>query len=267
MTTATADQLSARPARTRAADWPRAWRALRALIADPDRTDQVAHFIIAVGGGGDLRVFERFRAHPVGRRLLAERTSLPDTLADLPRLTALPPGSLGHTYAEFMGGEQLDPKGVVNEFRAAEDPELAATVDPDERYFFERFDVIHDLWHVLTGYGRDEAGEAANLAFTLAQFPTRGIAILVVAAALIGPKDLLFTWQRYLYQAWKRGRRAVDLTVVAYESLLPLPLDEVRALLAIRPAAEAHPQGIIAGTRDGQPAGSSPMSSSANGGG
>jgi ubiquinone biosynthesis protein COQ4 len=223
---------------------------LRALIADPQRTDQVAQFIIAVGGGGDLRVFERFRVHPVGRRILAERSSLPDVLADLPRLAALPPGSFGRAYADFMGGEKLDPKGVVNEFRAAEDPELAAAVDPDERFFFERFDVIHDLWHVLTGYGRDEAGEAANLAFTLAQFPTRGVAILVLAALLIGPKDLRLTWQRYVYRAWARGRRAVDLTVVGYETLLSLPLDEVRALLNIRPASEAHPNGIIASNRD-----------------
>ncbi len=252
MTTATVDQPLPRPVRKRPADWRRAWRALRALIADPERTDQVAHFIIAIGGSGDLRVFEKFRTHPVGRRLLAERTSLPDILADLPRLAALPPGSLGHAYAQFMGGERLDPKGVVNEFRAAEDTELAASVDPDERFFFERFDVIHDLWHVLTGYGRDEAGEAANLAFTLAQFPTRGIGILVLAAAVIGRTDLRLTWQRYLYQAWRRGRRAVDLTVAPYETLLPLPLDEVRALLGIRPAAEAHAQGIISGNRYGE---------------
>ena len=80
---------------TRAADWPRAWRALRALIADPQRTDQVAQFIVAVGGSGDLRAVARFRAHPGGKRLLAERPSLPDVLSDLPRLAALPAGSFG----------------------------------------------------------------------------------------------------------------------------------------------------------------------------
>ena len=234
----------------RTADWPRAWRALRTLIADPERTDQVVQFIMAVGGGGDLRAFKRFSAHPGGRRLLAERPSLPDMLSDLARLAALPAGSLGHTYAQFMQGEKLNPTGIVDEFRAAEDPALAPAVDPDERWFFERFDVIHDLWHVITGYGRDEAGEAANLAFTLAQFPTRGVAFLVLAAALIGPKDFRLSWQRYLYRAWRRGRRAICMTVVPYESLLPLPLDDVRTLLAIQPAMEAHPQGILVGNRD-----------------
>ena len=247
-TTPTRNQTT--PLATRTADWPRAWRALRALIADPERTDQVVQFINAVGGGGDLRAFARFRAHPGGQRILAERSSLPDTLSDLPRLAALPAGSLGRAYADFMQGEKLDPTGIVDEFRAAEDPALAPAVDPDERFFFERFDVIHDLWHVLTGYGRDEAGEAANLAFTLAQFPTRGVAFLVLAAAVIGPKDLRLSWQRYLYRAWRRGRRAVDMTVAPYESLLALPLEDVRTLLGIEPATKAHPQGIVVANRD-----------------
>ena len=33
---------------------------------------------------------------------------------------------------------------------------------------------MHDLWHVLTGYGMDEAGEAANLAFSLGAGPESG---------------------------------------------------------------------------------------------
>src|SRR5215470_16940044 len=83
----------------RRGDFRRAWRALRAVIADPERTDLVVEFLNAVGGNGDVRAFQRFRAHPTGQRLLAERPSLPDTLADLPSLSAMPPGSLGRAYA------------------------------------------------------------------------------------------------------------------------------------------------------------------------
>jgi ubiquinone biosynthesis protein COQ4 len=236
---------------SRAADWPRAWRALRALIADPERTDRVAEFIVAVGGSGDLRALARFRSHPGGKRLLGNRPSLPDLLSDLPRLAALPAESFGRAYAEFMQNEKLDPTGIVDEFRALEDSAETPAIDPVERWFFERLDVTHDLWHVLTGYGRDEAGEAANLAFTLAQYPTRAVAFLVLAAAVIGPKDWRASWPRYLYRAWRRGRRAACLTVAPYEVLLPLPLEDVRTLLGIQPAAEAHPLGIIAGDRSG----------------
>ena len=226
--------------------WRRAWRALREIIADPDRTDKVIEFINAVGGKGDLRAFDRFRNHPEGARLLADRPSLLNTLSDLPALEALPPGTFGRAYADFMLGEQLDPDGIVKEFRNSD---TTAPVDPDLGWFFERMDTAHDLWHVLTGYGRDEAGEAANLAFTLAQLGSRGVAFLTLTAAVVGPKDLTFSWQRYLFQAWRRGRRAAWLPLARYEELLPLPLAEVRARLCIEPGELTHPSGIIVADR------------------
>ena len=79
--------------------------------------------------------------------------------------------------------------------------------------------------------------------------PTRGIALIVLAAAFIGPKDVRFTWQRYLLRAWRRGRRAKLLTAVPYEKLLALPLGEVRARLDIEPPNVAHPEGIIVANR------------------
>ena len=81
----------------------------------------------------------------------------------------------------------------------------------------------------------------------MAQFPNRGIALLTLAAAVVGPKDATCAWQRYLYRAWRRRRRASWLLVVPYERLLPEPLDAVRRELRIEPPESAHPQGIIVG--------------------
>ena len=39
----------------------------------------------------------------------------------------------------------------------------------DERWMGERLRDIHDLFHVITGYGRDALGELCLLAFTNAQ--------------------------------------------------------------------------------------------------
>ena len=52
----------------------------------------------------------------------------------------------------------------------------AEPVDADRETFGNRLRDMHDLWHVLTGYGMDEAGEAANLAFNLGQIWSLGIA-------------------------------------------------------------------------------------------
>jgi ubiquinone biosynthesis protein COQ4 len=109
---------------------------------------------------------------------------------------------------------------------------------------------MHDLWHVLTGYGMDEAGEAANLAFSGGQFPNLGMALMVGAAAVLGPKDWKLTWPRYLLAAWRRGRQTPSLSVAPYEELLPLPLEEVRRRLGVPPAATVHPRGIAVAERD-----------------
>jgi ubiquinone biosynthesis protein COQ4 len=106
---------------------------------------------------------------------------------------------------------------------------------------------MHDLWHVLTGYGRDEAGEAANLAFSFAHMPFRGVALILFGIALNSPPEGLgrVGWLRYLYRAWRRGRQSAWLPSVRYERLLARPLEEVRQTLRIPPARTVHPQGVI----------------------
>jgi ubiquinone biosynthesis protein COQ4 len=234
-------------------DWPRAWKALKVLIADADRTDQVFEIIDALSGRSFERSFVAFAAHPDGARLLRERPSLLATLSDREALAALPPGSFGRAYADFMQAGNLTADGLVEADAEAERnrPDPLGEVDPDLRYFGERNRDMHDLWHVLTGYGRDEAGEAANLAFTQAQIPSTGIALIVVAAAVLGPKDLTLSWPRYLYAAWRRGKQTSLLSAAPYEELLPLPLDEVRRRLGVPPASAAHPDGIVVANRTG----------------
>lgn len=246
------DPVSQRAAPARKLDWGRAWQALRILIADAERTDQVFEIIDALSGRSFERCFARFAAHPDGARLLRERPDLLGTLSDRSALGQLPPGSFGRAYAAFMDEGGLTADGLVEADLEAErsSPSPPLEVDPDMRWFGERNRDMHDLWHVLTGYGRDEAGEAANLAFTQAQLPNPGIALIVGAAALVGPKDLKLSWPRYLHAAWRRGKRTSLLTVARYEELLPLPLDEVRRRLGVPPAGEAHPDGIVVANRD-----------------
>jgi ubiquinone biosynthesis protein COQ4 len=230
------------PPPRRRVEWARAWGALRTLTADPERTDQVFELIQALSGNAGERLFQRFCADPEGRRLLAARPSLLATLADLDRLAALPEGSFGRIYAEFMRRERIEAKGLVDAAQAVSEPRQ---LDPEREWFFQRLRDMHDLWHVLTGYGRDIAGEAANLAFSYAQTRNRGIGVIVLAAIALGPKSANLYWPRYLWRAWRRGRRTLPLPMAAYEELLPLPLHEVRRRLRIDPPEVAHPGGLI----------------------
>ena len=50
--------------------------------------------------------------------------------------------------------------------RASAAPGSASEDDAEHEWFYDRINVMHDLWHVLTGYGTDELGEAALIAFS-----------------------------------------------------------------------------------------------------
>jgi ubiquinone biosynthesis protein COQ4 len=230
-------------------EWRRAWRAMRALLADPDRTELAFEAISAVSARDFERLFQRFVADREGRRLLTERPSLLEVLRDRAHLRALPDGSFGRAYLAFMDEAQLSADGLVDADRISEQELGVVRVDPDRTWFSERLRDMHDLWHVLSGYGRDEAGEAANLAFSFGQMPFRGVALIVIAVAFLEPHTTRFAWPRYLYRAWRRGRRAASLTLARYEELLPRPLEEVRSLLGIAPASTAHPAGVIVAWR------------------
>ncbi len=224
-------------------EWRRAGRALRELVREPERTDRVFELIQALGGDSGERNYQSFLRHPEGRALLEERPSLYRALCDLDQLAALPDGSLGRAYADFMRAGGLEAQGLVDAAEKVRDPE--DDVDRERRWYFDRMRDMHDLWHVLTGYGRDLAGEAANLAFSYGQVRTRGIGAIVLSAAWLGPKSLDLHWQRYLFRAWRRGRRAVPLSRVRYEALLDQPLADVRRRLGIEPPDLAHPDGVI----------------------
>src|SRR5262245_61627185 len=90
-----------------------ALRAIRALIRNPDDTARVFDVIDALSGNHGERLFERFRRTSAGVRLLARRPNLLAVLSDREGLASLPPGSLGRTYAEFMGREQISADGLV----------------------------------------------------------------------------------------------------------------------------------------------------------
>ena len=153
--------------------------------------------------------------------------------------------SLGRGYLRFMRARGFAPAGLL-EARERSNPSCQPE-DEAHAWFYDRLNVMHDLWHVLTGYGTDELGEAALIAFSEAQIPNRSFPLLLIAAVVKGPKSWDFAWPRYLWRAYRRGRRARLLTAAAWEELLPLPVAEVRQRLGIEPAATWHAEGIRSG--------------------
>jgi len=104
---------------------------------------------------------------------------------------------------------------------------------------------MHDLWHIVTGYGRDSFGELCVLAFTYAQTRNRGIGAIVAfgvrnAARVIGFRA---AW-RGVAEGYRRGRAAAWLPAQDWRSLLALPLDAARQALNVAPAQHYLPSAI-----------------------
>jgi ubiquinone biosynthesis protein COQ4 len=231
--------------------WRRAWRALRALLADPDDTEKAVELTYAIGRDDFERSFQRLRASPFGPRLLAGRPSLADALSDRAALERMSAESLGRAYLEYLDRNGFAATGLLaveQRVRARWEREgEAVPVDPLRAWYRDRVILSHDLFHVLTGYGTDDVGEATLLAFSLAQLGGRANALLTAGAAFEVWRRRGLGWLRYAFRAWRRGRRAAPLAALPWEELLPLRLATVRELAAVRASEVAHPGGIWSG--------------------
>ena len=192
------------------------------------------------------RGLARMLSHPVGRRLFGERPCLLERLcATASALARLPEGSLGRAYLAHIERFGLDPGKLVELGRRY--PRRSARSDEGPRWFADRSELAHDLHHVLTGYGADGLGETALLWFTLrARRRARHGAAdgRRRAAARGGTRGR--GWARYLWRAWRRGRRAGCSRRAALGGAAGAPLAEVRRLAHIEPPEGVHPDGVRA---------------------
>jgi ubiquinone biosynthesis protein COQ4 len=197
-------------------------RALRALIADPDDTKQVFYLGLVLNRGSYPRFLARFTTDDEGARLLRDKPSIDSRHVDYEGLRALPDGTLGREYVRFLDERGLDP----DLFQPPPGlPEVPA-------YIGQRMRQVHDLWHVLTGYGSDVSGEIALQAFTWAQTGAASAALVTLAASarfgVSDPKVLGLAVEGFV-----RGRRARFLAPLRIEDRFARPLDEVRRDLAL----------------------------------
>ncbi|MDJ0786317.1 MAG: Coq4 family protein [Myxococcota bacterium] len=234
-------------ARRHRPQWRRAFAALRQLLRDAERTYLAYEITLALDGGTGAGILERMLAHREGRRLLREQPSLLDALTDRAALEAMPDESFGRAYLDHLDRYGLRVDKLVELGREAGGD--FESEDPDIRWASQRGNLCHDLWHVLTGYGADPVGEATLLAFSWAQTGSRTNALLTLGATARTVSQYGPSWLPYVWKAFRRGRSAVCLAALPYERLLPLPLDDVRAVAGIEPPEVAHPKGVWSGTQ------------------
>lgn len=201
-------------------------RALRALMEDPEDTRQVFYVGLLVNRRTYPEFLARFTTDDEGARLLRERPAIDSAHVDYDALRALPASTLGGAYARFLDAHGLDP----DLFQPPPGlPEVPA-------YISQRMRQVHDLWHVLTGYGTDVAGEVGLQAFT---WGNTGMASAAMVALVGGLRT--FAKEpgivRMVVEGVANGKRARFLAPLRIEDHFCRELEDVRREWGIRIAA------------------------------
>ena len=210
-----------------------AWRGIRELLKNPDDTIQVFRIIRALSGNAGEKQFQKFLVSPHGPTILAEQRSIVDRLSDRAYLNSLPAGSLGRAYADFTEREQISADGLIEASEAVPDDD--GWNSPERLLFGNRLRDTHDLWHIVTGYGRDLVGEAALLSFSYRQIRNRGIGFIVLVAYIKAGSESP-VHRRLIRDGYRRAKGTAWFPGADWEALLERPLDEVRKTLRIEPA-------------------------------
>lgn len=199
------------------------------LVEDKEDTEQVFHIIEATKGKRSHRQAWDFIASPEGQRYLREETDIPAMLDDHASWADCGPNTVAAHYIAFMKREGLSAAGLVAESHKWQPPE-ARHADLTELYF-ERLRDTHDLFHVLTGYGRDALGEASLLAFSYQQNHNKGILFIAYAGARQIMK--MSGTNAPLYAAIKEGRRLGKAAAkIAHQDIAVLMREDIEAARA-----------------------------------
>ena len=203
------------------------------LVDDKEDTEQVFHIIEATKGRRSHAQARDFIRSPEGQRFLAEGVDIPAMLDDHARWADCAPNSVAAHYIAFMKREGLSAAGLVAESHRWAPPE---SLPRDQtQWYFDRLRDTHDLFHVLTGYGRDALGEVSLLGFSYEQNHNTGILFIAYAGArqikkVSGTKAPLFA---AIKEGRKLGRAAAKISHQDIAALMREDIGEARARLGI----------------------------------
>ncbi len=205
--------------------------SMKQLTGDLDRLAQVFeindHMMKMRTARDEKAAVDDFAAAPAGARAIRERLRL--ERADLLAAFAMPPDTLGGAYGQAMRTRGLSIDAIPR-------------IDPksDIEYVVAHYYETHDLWHVLTDFDTDAAGEVGLQAFYLAQ--GRAYLPLFVISSVLMNTALYAYEQRNarldaIVRGWTLGKRAQRLLGIDWRDHFARPLLDVRRELGLEDAS------------------------------
>ena len=139
-------------------------------------------------------------------------------------------------HYDFVHGEDLSADGLIASSDTASREELYKGLSADEAWLADRLRDIHDLQHVMTGYGRDPVGELSLLSFMTTQTPNRGIRFIIWIAKWKYLREVpQFDVRDLINEGARIAQRAQWMAEIEWEQRLAEPLEQVRQELGFEP--------------------------------
>lgn len=154
-----------------------------------------------------------------GQQALQERPRLGSV--DLQKLHQLPAHTLGYIYADHM---------LKNSFSPPNSQQIA-----DNPYTFlgAHLGETHDIWHIVTGFDTNKAGEIALQAFYIAQIYPSQFWIVMLCKNLLKTAledlDLCSQHMDALVTGWLLGKQARPLFGIDWKTLWEVPLTTIQS--------------------------------------
>lgn len=213
----------------RAGAFTRARVALRAFfVLAKDQAHGIAGPVLNMSMDAEVyrRMAAEFACSEAGRALLRERPNLEAGSLDVAALGELPEGTLGRALARYYLDNRLSP--FASRYQVRDEVE----------YLAKRYREVHDVLHVVTGYGTDPLSELELQAFVFGNIGLRQCLLILTMTALLRPMGTPWVWTYAdrLLTAYRRGRASKNVAVQPrYEHHWTSTVEEVRQLIGLAP--------------------------------
>lgn len=219
---------------------PALWGSFWAIIDRPleQATDPLAFTlsVVAMGQHYDAALIDRCEAALLLHRCVHELLAQPEVRMKTSDLEGLPAGSLGSELLTMLRAQGYDLEVIDADTVVLPGPW------PAQNRTNRRILQLHDVWHLVGGYGFTGPGEVAISGFQMAQFgqnySTRFLATVASIAALRLPAmaDLMLP---VMFDGWRHGRSTPPLIAQPWHRLMALSTAGVRARLGVAPLDSA----------------------------
>ena len=197
------------------------------IVRNPDYLDDIisiSRTIRKAAGPKELKdVVEDFGSHPIGQSALESKHRAGKL--NVQELKLLPEDTLGGVIGRFLSVRGLNPDDI---------PGVGTKTDSD--YVLTHLYETHDIWHVITGFDTDPAGEVGLQAFYLAQTRTF-LPLFIIAAIMLNTAMYAYDEKSKRMDAiisgWLLGKKAKHIAGYDWKANFHRPLAEVKAELSL----------------------------------